>query len=74
MSLFCGEADYQRTLRGNKPSYAWRKWVVTDGGTTGYQGLGYTVLRIHSFHGDPQVDDQGVPTRATIPELVCVTS
>jgi hypothetical protein len=49
-SLFCGEADYQRALHGEKPSFAWRKWVLTDGGTTGYQGVGYTILRIHSFH------------------------
>src|SRR6185295_10136734 len=59
ISMFCGETDYQRVLRGAEPAFAREKWFFTDGGTTVYRGFGYTVVRIHSIHDESQTDNQG---------------
>ena len=45
----CGRIDYARILRGERPIFARATWAIADGGTTGYQGLGYFLVRVHTM-------------------------
>jgi hypothetical protein len=45
----CGRIDYARVLRGHGPLFARGTWVIADGGTTGYQGFGYFLVRVHTM-------------------------
>ena len=45
----CGRIDYARVLRGQGPLFARGTWAIADGGTTGYQGFGYFLVRVHTM-------------------------
>ena len=65
-SAVCGRMDYQRVLHGERPRFAFQRWVLTDGGSTGYQGLGYFLIRVHTMRdGFPAVQsyDSGARLR-----------
>ena len=51
-SLRAGQTDYQRVLSGSEPRFAWKAAAMTDGGSVDYQGVGYRVVRVHSFRDD----------------------
>jgi hypothetical protein len=49
--------DYARILLGKDPIFARRKWILTDGGSVGYQGIGYFLIRVNTMRERPNLSD-----------------
>ena len=51
-----GEIDYSLIVDGKLPFYAKEYATASDGGTTWYKGIGYSVYDVHSSHEENGVE------------------
>ena len=51
-----GEIDYSLIADGKTPLYAKEYATASDGGTTWYKGIGYSVYDVHSLHEENGVE------------------
>jgi hypothetical protein len=46
-----GEHDYARLVAHKRPTFARQEAYLSDGGSTEYRGIGYTVTAMHKIQG-----------------------
>jgi len=52
LRFFMSRHDYDQVLHGNKPTFAMESWLADDGGSVGYQGVGYELTALQRFRGE----------------------
>ena len=50
LRFLMSQHDYERVLRGRRPTFARQIWFLSDGGTVAYRGLGYDLTAHQRFH------------------------